>query len=74
MYIFYLFILDDFSDQDDNQKKCSLRPVEPLVLTTTIRNDVKVRNILADLRASPIRPRHIGKKGIVSDRTFVIIS
>ena len=54
-------MLDDFPEQDDNQKKCSLRPVEPLVLTTTIKNDVKVRNILADLRASPIRPRHIGK-------------
>ena len=55
-------MLDDFPEQDDNQKKCSLRPVEPLVLTTTIKNDVKVRNILADLRASPIRPRHIGKQ------------
>ena len=62
------FFLDDFSDQDDNHKKCSLRPVEPLVLTTTIKNDVKVRNILADLRASPIRPRHIGKKAIVFHR------
>ena len=33
----------------------------PLVLTTTLKNDVKVRNMLADLRAAPIKIRPVKK-------------
>ena len=33
----------------------------PLILTTTLQKDVKVRNMLADLRAAPIKIQSVNK-------------
>ena len=53
--------LDDFSDHVDNQTASKPIMVKPLVLTTTLKNDVKVRNILADYRAAPTKPRPVDR-------------
>ena len=52
--------LNDYSnDETDGRGKHEPIDVKPLVLKTHMRNDVNIRNMLADMRCAPIHPRRV---------------
>ncbi len=44
-------------EHESEWRELNQAKIEPLVLTTTYRTDVRVRNLLADLRAAPVQVR-----------------
>ena len=57
--------LNDYNSNDETgdagQGKHEPVDVKPLVLKTHMRNDVNIRNMLADMRCAPIRPRRVDR-------------
>ena len=51
----------DGEEPESMEKTPAIAKTVPLILTTTLQKDVKVRNMLADLRAAPIKIKRVNK-------------